>query len=131
MKFSVLCRVCTIVYRRYTFENNWLPWFDSEVKFIIMYEFRFLPLLWLDTNELYILNYSCNIDHYARELCNNNAAILSEEYLPELKIALKKLQKKLQTPIKNKFYHFKSLKTNILPLTNVAFNKDGSRYDSS
>lgn len=71
----------------------------------------------------------CNIDQFARELCTANAQLLTEEYLPELKIALRKLQKKLLAPIKNKFYHFKSLKTNILPLTNIAFNKDGSRFD--
>lgn len=62
----------------------------------------------------------------AKELCANEP-MLSEEYLPELKMSLRKLQKKLQAPMKNKFYHFKSLRTNILPLTNVAFNKDGDR----
>lgn len=71
---------------------------------------------------------SSNADEFARELCIKNEPILSEEYLPELKITLRKLQEKLRAPTKNKFYFFKSLKTNILPLTNVAFNKDGSRF---
>lgn len=95
---------------------------NCHVYILIEYETSF------HEKKKYILKHSCKIDEYARELCTNNRPILSEEYLPEVKIALKKLQKKLQTPIKNKFYHFKSLKTNILPLTNVAFNKDGSRF---
>lgn len=58
-----------------------------------------------------------------------NEDLLSEEYQPEIKTSLQKLQKKLHIPVKNKFYHFKSLKTNLLPLTNVAFDKEGSRYE--
>lgn len=72
---------------------------------------------------------STNIEQKAREICANED-LLSEEYLPELKISVQKLQKKLHIPVKNKFYHFKSLKTNLLPLTNVAFNKEGSRYST-
>lgn len=70
--------------------------------------------------------FSTNIEQFARELCANET-LLTEEYLPEVRITLDKLQKKLKQPVKNKFYHFKSLKTNILPLTNVAFNKEGNR----
>lgn len=70
---------------------------------------------------------STNIEQKAREICANEE-LLGEEYLPELKLSLRKLQKKLHIPVKNKFYHFKSLKTNLLPLTNVAFNKEGNRY---
>lgn len=70
--------------------------------------------------------FSSNIQQLAKEICVNES-MLSEDYLPELEVSLRKLQKKLQAPMKNKFYHFKSLRTNILPLTNVAFNKDGSR----
>lgn len=62
----------------------------------------------------------------AREICANEV-LLCDEYLPELKTSLKKLQKKLYVPVKDKFYHFKTLKTNLLPLTNVAFNKEGNR----
>lgn len=71
-------------------------------------------------------NFSTNIEQFARELCANET-LLTDEYLPEVRITLDKLQKKLKQPVKNKFYHFKSLKTNILPLTNVAFNKEGNR----
>lgn len=69
---------------------------------------------------------STNIEQLARETCANES-LLMEEYLPEMTTALEKLQRKLKQPVKNKFYHFKSLKTNILPLTNVAFNKEGNR----
>lgn len=69
---------------------------------------------------------SSDIEQIAMQLCANEP-ILNEDYLPELKTSLRKLQKRLKAPVKNKFYHFKSLRSNILPLTNVAFNKEGSR----
>lgn len=75
---------------------------------------------------IYGFKNSTDIEQLAREYCNNENLSL-EEYLPEIRTSLNKLQKKQRTPEKNKFYHFKSLKANILPITNVAFNKEGTR----
>lgn len=69
---------------------------------------------------------STDIEQKARDICANEV-LLCEEYLPEVRTSLQKLQKKLHVPVKSKFYQFKSFKTNLLPLTNVAFNKEGSR----
>lgn len=69
---------------------------------------------------------STDIESLAKEITLNEP-LLSDEVLPELTNSLGKLQKKLFEPVKSKFYHFKTLKTNILPLTNVAFNKNGDR----
>lgn len=82
-------------------------------------------ILLVTSNTFFIFN-SSDIEQFARQLCANEP-FLNEDYLPELKTSLQKLQKRLKAPVKNKFYHFKSLRSNILPLTNVAFNKEGSR----
>lgn len=63
----------------------------------------------------------------AKQIINSENLILQESIQPELESALKKLQEKLKEPTQKTFYHFKTLKTHILPLTNVAFDKLGAR----
>ncbi|XP_069753331.1 dynein assembly factor with WD repeat domains 1 isoform X3 [Narcine bancroftii] len=46
----------------------------------------------------------------------------------QVKQLVKRLQEKLSQPDDHKFYLFKVLRAHILPLTNVAFNKSGSRF---
>lgn len=70
--------------------------------------------------------HSTNIEQVAKCLCLSEN-LLNKGYQPELRTSLRKLQEKLRVPVKNKFYHYKTLKANILPITNVAFNKEGSR----
>lgn len=47
--------------------------------------------------------------------------------MPELKEALSRLQSKLNEPVKKKFYYFKTLRTHLLPLTNIAFDRNGEK----
>ena len=47
--------------------------------------------------------------------------------LAALKLAIIKLQRKLSEPIKKKFYLHKCLRSHLLPLTNVAFDRSGER----
>ncbi len=46
---------------------------------------------------------------------------------PPIVSFLPELQLKVSQPLDKKFYLFKVLRAHILPLTNVAFNKSGSR----
>lgn len=57
-----------------------------------------------------------------------NDPLLSDDLLAELRHSTQTLQARLNEPTKCKFYHFKTLKSNLLPVTNVAFNKEGNRY---
>lgn len=70
---------------------------------------------------------STELPEYATRIAANEPLIV-DEIVPELIGALARIQLRLQEPVKKKFYHFKTLKTHLLPLTNVAFDKFGSRY---
>lgn len=48
--------------------------------------------------------------------------------LTAVKLAIIKLQRKLCEPIKKKFYLHKCLRSHLLPLTNVAFDRSGERF---
>lgn len=74
----------------------------------------------------FILLNSTQLDKFAREI-SQSEPLLTVKVLPELIASLSKLQTKLQDPLKNTFYHYKTLKTHILPLTNVAFDKLGNK----
>lgn len=73
-----------------------------------------------------MIYFSTKIKPYAIELAKKEP-LISKEVLPEFAEALKRLQSKLKEPILKKFYHFKTLKSHILPLTNVAFDKVGTK----
>lgn len=70
---------------------------------------------------------STELPGYAKSIADKEP-LLYEEIFPEFVGALERLQLRLLEPVKKKFYHYKTLKTHILPLTNVAFDKSGSRY---
>lgn len=69
---------------------------------------------------------SCNAESYAHDIIRNDP-LLSNDILSEVEHSVKRLQIRLNEPTKCKFYHFKTLKANLLPVTNVAFNKEGNR----
>lgn len=73
-----------------------------------------------------ILPYSSKLDPIVEEILKKQHN-LSHECVPKLKESLIKLQNKLKEPTKNNFYHFKTLKDHLLPLTNVTFDKTGCR----
>lgn len=66
------------------------------------------------------------MDTYAQSIAEQEP-LLTEEVLPEFKEALGRIQMKLNEPVKKKFYYFKTLRTHLLPLTNVAFDKNGEK----
>lgn len=45
----------------------------------------------------------------------------------DLQAALARLLAKLRQPLDKTFYHYRTMRTHILPLTNVAFDKSGAR----
>lgn len=69
---------------------------------------------------------STQLDKFAKQI-SQAEPLLTVKVIPELIDCLSKLQTKLQDPLKNTFYHYKTLKTHILPLTNVAFDKLGNK----
>lgn len=72
--------------------------------------------------------YRTNIDELTDEIISKDTFLSQQVNLKyELRKSLNKLQKKLQEPIKSNFYHFKTLKANVLPITNIAFDRDGNR----
>lgn len=76
----------------------------------------------------FLFIYRTNIDELANEIISKDTLLSQQDNLKhELQKSLNKLQKKLQEPIKSNFYHFKTLKANILPITNVAFDREGNR----
>lgn len=75
---------------------------------------------------LFVFIGSTKIKKIAFEIAKSEP-LITKEVLPEFLSALEKLQAKLREPVKKKFYHFKTLKAHILPLTNVAFDKAGTR----
>lgn len=70
---------------------------------------------------------STGLPDYAKSIAASEP-LIAEEIVPDLIVALERLQLRLREPVKKKFYHFKTLKTHILPLTNVVFDKAGTRY---
>lgn len=75
--------------------------------------------------------YSTDLPKYASKIADKEPLLIVDEILPEFIGALERLQQRLKEPVKKKFYHFKTLKTHILPLTNVAFDKAGIRFGGS
>lgn len=69
---------------------------------------------------------STHLPNYAKQIADKEP-LIDDDVLPEFIGALERLQQRLHEPAKKKFYHFKTLKTHILPLTNVAFDKAGVR----
>lgn len=72
------------------------------------------------------MKYSSKLDPIVEEIFKKHIN-LNPECVPKLKESLIKLQNKLREPTKNNFYQFKTLKNHLLPLTNVTFDKSGSR----
>lgn len=85
---------------------------------------QFHPFKFLQFNARF---FSTKIKQLATEVAQNEP-LLTTDVLPEFALALEKLQNKLKEPVKKKFYHFKTLKSHILPLTNVAFDRAGTRW---
>lgn len=69
---------------------------------------------------------STKIKTLAHEIASREP-LITKDILPEFVTALNRLQSKLKEPVKKKFYHYTTLKTHILPLTNVTFDKAGAR----
>lgn len=103
---------------------------DLTTRYFFFYNFQKFYMFFFSFHFFYgfivFFGISTSIEQKAKDICANEV-LLCEEYLPELEISLRKLQKRLHLPVKSKFYHFKTLKSNLFPLTNVAFNKEGSR----
>lgn len=53
--------------------------------------------------------------------------LITTNVMPQLRETLLKLQKKLIEVSNKRFQKHRTLKTHILPLTNVAFDKNGTR----
>lgn len=70
--------------------------------------------------------YSSRLDLIVEDILKKQVN-LTPECIPKLEESLIKLQNKLREPTKTNFYHFKTLKDHLLPLTNVTFDKSGSR----
>lgn len=69
---------------------------------------------------------SIDPEKYAQTI-SKREPLITEEVLPELIDALHRLQSKLSEPVKSKFYYYRALRTHLLPLTNVAFDKSGGK----
>lgn len=69
------------------------------------------------------------MDEFVGVLVNENKSFITTEIVSQFQLAILKLQQRLNEPIEKKFYHFKTIKSHILPLTNVCFNKLGLRFD--
>ena len=54
--------------------------------------------------------------------------LISESRKPALKKLIEKLIEKQQENLTQRFSHFKTCKAHLLPLTNCAFNKSGSKF---
>lgn len=78
------------------------------------------------------LFYSSDALLIAKELANKEQLITSN-LIDQLKHCIDRLQLKLEdinTTTKH-FYIYKTLQNHLLPLTNIAFDKEGKRYNKS
>lgn len=58
----------------------------------------------------------------------NNEPIITDSVMEQLEETLLKLQSKVCDDSVKHYYKYKTLKTHLLPLTNIAFDKLGKRY---
>lgn len=84
----------------------------------------------LEAIKHYFCTRSTKIHKLSADLIRRNPLLLAKDYQSELELVLQKLQEKLRIQQEKKFYLYKTLKTHILPLTNVAFDKSGKRYST-
>lgn len=61
------------------------------------------------------------------DVCQRLAAEHGITAATELRAALDRLHAKLRQPLDKRFYHCRTMRTHILPLTNVTFDKAGGR----
>lgn len=77
--------------------------------------------------DVFDLTANSDLDEVIRLLKKREPQILTKDVLPQVRELLDKMQNKLKEPPKNKFYLYKTLHAHILPLTNVDFDRSGTR----
>ncbi|KAL6478534.1 hypothetical protein MHYP_G00119670 [Metynnis hypsauchen] len=76
--------------------------------------------------DLLDLTPECDVNEVLSEI-RRVEPLITASRAEQVKILIQRLQDKLRQSDHRKFYLFKALQAHILPLTNVAFNKSGSR----
>jgi CMP-2-keto-3-deoxyoctulosonic acid synthetase len=73
--------------------------------------------------------FSCrtNVDELAVSIAADEP-LITTNVIPQLAESLAKLQTKISDANNHRFQKYKTLKTHLLPLTNIAFDKKGKRY---
>lgn len=75
---------------------------------------------------MYFLHFSTDIEDLAFKLAKSEPLITPSTHL-QLVDSLQKLQKKVFSTQHYRFYRHKTLKTHLLPLTNIDFDKLGRK----
>jgi dynein assembly factor with WDR repeat domains 1 len=83
----------------------------------------------MDRTYIYSYIFSCrtNINELAASIAEDEP-LVTPNVIPQLAESLAKLQTKISDANNHRFHKYKTLKTHLLPLTNVAFDKKGKRY---
>jgi dynein assembly factor with WDR repeat domains 1 len=76
---------------------------------------------------MYVFHCRTNINELAATIAADEP-LVSARVIPQLIESLSKLQTKISDSNSHQFQRSKTLKTHLLPLTNVAFDKRGKRY---
>ena len=84
---------------------------------------------WMQINEMKLNLFHCrtNVNELAATIAADEP-LITAGVIPQLIESLSKLQTKISDASNHQFYKTKTLKTHLLPLTNVAFDKRGKRY---
>lgn len=77
--------------------------------------------------DVFDLTGNSELDDVIRLLKKREPTIITKDVLPQVRELLEKIQNKLKEPPKNKFYLYKTLHAHILPLTNVDFDRSGTK----
>jgi dynein assembly factor with WDR repeat domains 1 len=77
--------------------------------------------------DVFELTASADLNEVIQVLKKREPAIMTKDIVEQVKELLEKMQTKLREPPKNKFYLHKTLHAHILPLTNVDFDRSGTK----
>lgn len=93
---------------------------------------NFCPLLvysWTEHVFIHPYTFSCrtNVNELAESIAADEP-LVTTNVIPQLAESLAKLQTKISEANNHRFHKYKTLKTHLLPLTNIAFDKKGKRY---
>lgn len=84
---------------------------------------------WYSNLLIYLFHCRTNVNELAVTIAADEP-LVTAGVIPQLIESLSKLQTKISDASNHQFYKTKTLKTHLLPLTNVAFDKRGKRYIS-